>query len=261
LVSRQQSSHGHDRTSRIKKHFPRNSQTNMSLITCPDCRHDVSDAAQACIHCGRPLTPPMQQAATTQTRHEFFPVALHKFVVLSLCTLSFYTLYWCYQNWWRIRERTGEQLSPFWRAVFEPFWVFSLFSRIRGHARERGVAAAWDSTVLGLGYLLLCAMGSLPDPWWLAGLGGFIPFLPVVQTIQQLNEGSAATESRNDAYSGGNVATILVGGVIVLLAVAGTFMSEEEEVEFEPLPESTGWTSSRPEVRAAGGGQAGYFTS
>jgi hypothetical protein len=233
----------------------------MSLITCPDCRHEVSDAAQACIHCGRPLASSVQQPWTPQTRHEFFPVAVHKFVVLSLCTLSFYSIYWCYQNWWRIRERTGERLSPFWRAVLEPFWVFSLFRRIREHAAGRGVTAVWNPTLLGLAYLCFCAIGSLPDPWWLVGLGGFIPFLPVVQTIQRLNDGEAATESRNDAYSGANVATILVGGAIVLLVVAGTFMSEDEEEEFEPLPESTGWTSSRPEMPAAGDRQAGYSIS
>lgn len=27
----------------------------MALITCPDCGNSVSDAAPACIHCGRPL--------------------------------------------------------------------------------------------------------------------------------------------------------------------------------------------------------------
>jgi hypothetical protein len=230
----------------------------MSLIICPDCRHEVSDAAQACVHCGRPLAAPAPPVSKPQARHEFFPVALHKFVVLSLCTLSFYSVYWCYQNWWRIRERTGEQLSPFWRAVLEPFWVFGLFGRIRVHAVERGVRAAWNPTLLGLGYLCFCAIGSLPDPWWLVGLAGFTPFLPVVQTIQRLNEDEPATESRNDAYSGANVATILVGGAIVLLVVAGTFMSGEEEEEFEPLPESTGWTSNRPEMP---GREVGYFTS
>lgn len=29
----------------------------MALITCPDCGGSVSDAAPACIHCGRPLAP------------------------------------------------------------------------------------------------------------------------------------------------------------------------------------------------------------
>ena len=229
----------------------------MSLITCTDCQHEVSDAAEACIYCGRPMTV-LLQPPRVETRHQFFPVALHKFIVLSVCTLNFYSLYWSYQNWWRIRERTGERLSPFWRAVFEPIWLFSLFGRIAQQAAERGIAVGWNPVVLGLGYLLVCVAGTLPDPWWLVSLAGFVPFLPVVQTIQQLNAGDAATETVNESYSGANVATILVGGVLVLLAVAGTFMSEEEEMEFEPLPEATGWTSSLP---GSAGWHPGYFMS
>jgi hypothetical protein len=229
----------------------------MSLIICPDCQHEVSDAAQACIYCGRPLAMPAQPAAV-DTRHQFFPVAPHKFIVLSVCTLNIYTLYWCYQNWCRVRERTGEQLSPFWRAFFAPVWVFSLFIRIAGQANEHRVTVNWNPTALGLGYLIMSGFGMLPDPWWLVSLACFLPFLPVVQTIQRLNEGEAATESRNAAYSGANVATVLVGGIIVLLAVVGTFMGEEEdEQEFEPLPEATGWTSSRLGTAA----HVGYFTA
>lgn len=227
----------------------------MSLIICPDCQHEVSDASQACIYCGRPLAM-AGWPSRVETPHDFFPVAPHKFIVLSVCTVNFYTLYWCYQNWRRIRQRTAEQLSPFWRAVFAPFWAFSLFSRIASQAGQRGVKVVWSPTLLGLTYLIMTALGTLPDPWWLVNLAAFIPFLPVVQSIQQLNESDAATENRNEAYSGANVATILVGGVIVLLAVIGTFMAEEEPEEFEPLPESTGWTSSRPVVSV----QAGYFT-
>lgn len=50
----------------------------MSLIECPDCKHQISDAAVSCPHCGRPNTPPLivpqpesQQAAVqrkTSTR-------------------------------------------------------------------------------------------------------------------------------------------------------------------------------------------------
>jgi hypothetical protein len=157
-----------------------------------------------------------------------------------------------------VRERTGEQLSPFWRAFFAPVWVFSLFIRIAGQANEHRVTVNWNSTALGLGYLIMSGFGMLPDPWWLVSLACFLPFLPVVQTIQRLNEGEAATESRNAAYSGANVATVLVGGIIVLLAVVGTFMGEEEdEQEFEPLPEATGWTSSRLGTAA----HVGYFTA
>ncbi len=232
----------------------------MPLITCPDCQHDVSDAAPACIHCGRPLgLPPL--LPRPETRYQFFPVAPHKFMVLSLCTLNLYPLYWCYHNWRRVAERTGEQLSPFWRAVFAPFWVFNLFSRIAEQAGERRVQVGWSHTFLGLVYLGMCALGwLLPDPWWLVNLAGFVPFLPVVQTIQQLNEGDTATESRNTAYSGANVATILVGGLIILMAVVGTFMSEEEE-EYESLPESTGWTTTLEAILSPEDLPRGFFTS
>ncbi len=52
-----------------------------------------------------------------------FPVATHKFIVLSVCSLGIYELYWCYQNWKRLKQASGERLSPFWRAVFAPLWV------------------------------------------------------------------------------------------------------------------------------------------
>lgn len=41
------------------------------LITCPDCRREISDAAPACIHCGRPasaVAPRMDTADSTPRR-------------------------------------------------------------------------------------------------------------------------------------------------------------------------------------------------
>lgn len=38
----------------------------MPLITCPDCGHSVSDAAPACIHCGRPLRAQSQPQPQAQ---------------------------------------------------------------------------------------------------------------------------------------------------------------------------------------------------
>jgi len=35
----------------------------MALITCPDCRQQISDAAPACIHCGRPSHVPTPAAS------------------------------------------------------------------------------------------------------------------------------------------------------------------------------------------------------
>jgi hypothetical protein len=185
----------------------------MALMTCADCGGDVSDTAQACIHCGRPVT-----------LFPFFPVATHKFVVLSLCTFGIYDLYWSYKNWERIRERTGEKISPFWRAFWAPFWGFNLFGRIRDYARAESVDVAWSPGLLGTIYLILCILWRLPDPWWLLSLGSFLPLAAVVRTTQDVNSRVRASEDPNTSYSGANIAIIVVGGLMLILALIGTLV-------------------------------------
>lgn len=45
----------------------------MPLVTCPDCHRRISDAAPACIHCGRPNVtappPPADVAPAARRRH------------------------------------------------------------------------------------------------------------------------------------------------------------------------------------------------
>ena len=76
----------------------------------------------------RPLftSPASQRVSDRTTSLPFFPVATHKFLILSICSFSIYELYWCYKNWQRIQDATGESIDPFWRAFFAPLWVFSL---------------------------------------------------------------------------------------------------------------------------------------
>jgi len=157
-----------------------------------------------------------------------FPVATHKFIVLSICTFGIYELYWCYQNWKRLKTASGENLSPFWRAFFAPLWGFSLFKRIRAEAVSAGVPVEWNSGALATFYLVLNMTWRLPDPWWLISFGTLIPMVPVQQAVQRINERHAAlsTEGRNDNYSTANVATIVIGGLFLILAVIGTFMPE-----------------------------------
>ena len=211
----------------------------MALINCPDCQQSVSDAAQVCIHCGRPM-------AVTATRpgpaaqHPFFPVSTHKFIVLSLCSINLYLLYWCYQNWSRIRDRTGERFSPFWRSFFAPLWAFSLFRKIDDQARERGVVVGWSGALLGSAYMVLYLFSTLPDPWWLITLASIVPFIPVVQSIRQINAARPAAESDNDSYTGANVAAIMLGGLILVLAIVGTFLPKKRS---DAPPDSAGWRS------------------
>jgi hypothetical protein len=167
-------------------------------------------------------------AASASVRLPLFPVATHKFVILSICTLGLYQLYWCHQNWKRLKAYSGESLSPFWRAFFAPLWNFSLFKRIRTAAASAGMSVNWNSGALATLYLVLNMSWRLPEAWWLISIGSFIPMIPVQMAAQRVNEhrGAESTESRNDTYNAANIATIVIGGLLLILAVIGTFLPQ-----------------------------------
>jgi hypothetical protein len=152
----------------------------------------------------------------------YFPVGLLKFVVLTICTFTLYELYWAYKNWQRARERTGENIWPFWRAFFAPLWSFSLFRRIKEDAAGAGISAAWNPTLLAVTYLLWTAVWRLPDPWWLLCLLTFVPMIPVVDTVGELTAKSPAAEGKNDRLSGWNIVAVVLGGLFTILAIWGT---------------------------------------
>ena len=100
-----------------------------------------------CVQCGCPLGPEqanhpqaiqnalsaatediaIQQTdlrAFSSSRLPLFPVATHKFIVLSICTLGIYELYWCYQNWKRIKAASRPhqgRIRPETSSILESF--------------------------------------------------------------------------------------------------------------------------------------------
>ena len=46
----------------------------MALITCPDCKTEISDAAPACPKCGRPPTAPSNLSATRASSTLYYAV-------------------------------------------------------------------------------------------------------------------------------------------------------------------------------------------
>ena len=150
----------------------------------------------------------------------FFPVSTQKFIVLAICTFTIYERYWCYQNWKRVKSATGENLSPFWRAVFAPFWGFKLFRRVYDRAVSDKIAVGWHPVILGILYLVWPLAKVLPDPWWMIWIASFLPAVPVVQTANRVNQ-QGLTADPNATYSGANVVEILLGGLVLALLFVG----------------------------------------
>jgi hypothetical protein len=95
-------------------------------------------------------------------------------------------------------------------------------------AVSEGVVSRWSPMVLGISYFVLSILWRLPDPWWWINLASFVPMLPVQLTAQRLNHRklNVVTEDPNNKYSGKNIALICVGALLILTALAGTFMPE-----------------------------------
>ncbi len=155
----------------------------------------------------------------------FHALDLTKLVILSICTLGLYDVYWFYRNWKLVKNQLRRDLSPFWRAFFAPLWGFSLFGEIDDYALRHRRPVNWSAGLLGTLFLIWTALWRLPDPWWLISLFSFIPLIPVQHTINGLAGQRGVAPDRT--YSGKHIATIVCGAIFVLLAVLGTFMPAE----------------------------------
>jgi hypothetical protein len=242
---------GHYEGGQVTRHCSRSS-SGRSLVELVSHRPWQREAATVS---RRALVRPPSSNAMTSIRlsvtdeeraaystNPYFGVGILKLAVLSLCSFGIYDLFWCYRQWNQERDRTGETLSPLWRAVFAPLWAFSLFERIHRRAMSNRLPADWSPNALAIAFLALNVTWRLPDPYWLVSLLTFLPIIPVQRTINTLNTKAAPETDRNDRFSGPNLALLLLGGALLALAIYGTFVPVDP---YTPAPAEVG----RPESR------------
>ena len=179
-------------------------------------------------------------ATTPET--PFFAVSLPKLVVLSLCTIGFYQLYWFYQNWCRIKEREGLDISPFWRSFWGYFFCHECFTHIRNHAERKGVAISFHAGALTAGWIAANLSWNLPPPYSLIGYLAVVFLLPVQATVNRINCSVMPGRDPNSRFSSWNWLGIVVGGIFLLLVVIGAFcpkakcQSESNPTRVPPVP-------------------------
>ena len=164
-------------------------------------------------------------AATEQLPYFFTPSTL-KLVLMSVCTFGIYELYWFYKNWILIKERTNQDLMPFWRASFAPLWAYSCFKHIKLVAEERGISACPSIGLLAAVYFVLQAMWRLPDPYWLISILSFAPIIPINTVALVINQRVGARNYENSTFSTWNWVGLIGGGLVVALGIIGTFLPE-----------------------------------
>ena len=158
-------------------------------------------------------------------RGQWFPVATHKFIVLSICSFGIYDFYWVYQNWRRAQLASGEAISPFWRTfLVVPIYVFPLLRRMRRSAVAAGVPARWNPDLLAVLFVALAFAPLLPNIGFFLSLISCTPLIPVVRTIAAVNAAAGNPEGVNDQYTLPCVVAIAFGAFICLLVIVATIL-------------------------------------
>ncbi|HLW24385.1 MAG TPA: hypothetical protein VKT22_08510 [Steroidobacteraceae bacterium] len=172
--------------------------------------------------------PPRAEVADVRDRAaadlEFFPVSPTKLLVMSVCTLHFYVLYWFYQHWMCVKRREEPDIWPAARALFAIFWVYPLFKHIRARETALRISPVLAAGPIATFYIVLALLWRLPPPYALIAYLSTFLLLPAQSHANQVNEVAAPRHDRNDKLVGWNWVAVIVGGLFFVLVVVGNLV-------------------------------------
>jgi hypothetical protein len=165
-----------------------------------------------------------------------YVVSLGKLSALYVATLGIYQIYWFYKHWQQHKAATGENIMPFWRAVFSVFFVHKLFAVIS--LRSSGTEApSWSHAkladifvVLTIINIVLTRIPSATDEVSILNLIGSVVGLMTIiplrreQRIANIVSGDP-DGTRNARYGAGAIVAIGLG-VLVWLTIGAVVLLE-----------------------------------
>ncbi|HZX29994.1 MAG TPA: DUF4234 domain-containing protein [Rhodocyclaceae bacterium] len=174
-----------------------------------------------------PFAPPaatvadVEQSSAEETPTPFFAVSTNKLLVMSICTLGLYQVYWFYKHWQHIRRREQSRLSPAPRALFSILFCYPCFRRIRNFDAPGLGKTKLAAGPLAAGWIITTLL-QLPDPYWLVSLFAPAFLVPVQALANRKNAAVSPDHDPNDRFSVGNWIFIAFGSVLLAAAVFET---------------------------------------
>lgn len=182
-----------------------------------------------------PYTAPESdlEVVENEDNTQFYVVSIKKFTILFFITIGLYTIYWFYKNWKGYKESSGKSIWPVPRAIFNIFFVKSLFEEVQKQLKEAAKEFSWKPADLANLYIVFTVIGYVLDRLSFKEIGSpytdllSILMLPVVymtlvkaQRAINLCQNDPEGES-NSTYSVGNYIWILFGTIFWLLSIYG----------------------------------------
>ncbi len=168
----------------------------------------------------------------------YYTISIKKMIILSVATLNIFSLYWNYKHWQQQRLSAGVDCLPVLRAIFQIFFIYQLFSSIRGEAESDKIDVSWGAGFLATLYIVFSIASNLSvqlfgDPNSVTifnfielalSLALIIPLVMVQRTANAVNDDPQGNENNNLTWI--NWIFILLGISIWVLSVIGLFYVE-----------------------------------
>jgi len=157
----------------------------------------------------------------------FFTPSTKKLILMSIGTFGLYKFYWFYKNWRFIKNTTGDDISPFWRALFSIFFVYSCFKYIKKDSINNNLPTNLSPGFLATFYIIIALLQSFPsirDQYWF-----FLDLLPLAlfnKVALNVNKHVNPDFKVNDKLSFWNIVGLIFGSLILLLHLIIIFYPE-----------------------------------
>lgn len=169
---------------------------------------------------------PLKEILEVTGRAPLFSVGLVKLVVMTIGTFGFYEIYWMYRQWEEIQEHSGEEMRPFWRAIFAIFWFHALIRGVNDAGERHGVTSPVSETAMTAIFVIASVCSRLPDPFSLVGFLTLLPIAVVQERANEINAVAAPLADPNTRIRGWNWLAVLMGWPLFGLVIIELFWAE-----------------------------------
>lgn len=177
----------------------------------------------------------MSTTQKTPQRVEYFVTSPKRLLLLSIFTAGVYQVYWFYKNWSAVKDATGADIQPFWRAIFSVFWAHALFKQIAESAGKGEAKNKYSPNMLATVYVVAAiasnAIGYIEDYGYITFVVGFgllvvstLPLFAMQKVVNAQNGKRAGDVHKGYGKTKKEMALVLAGNLIFVIWVGSVFL-------------------------------------
>lgn len=210
---------------------------------CNNCgKHNPKDS-NFCQHCGKEIISTTekpsddiaetQKNSSQQIEHKTekidpkeppypYAIPIYKLAILSVSTLGLYEVYWFYKQWKSLKAEKKLDIGAVGRAIFAPFFSFSLFEHISELGTKK-ISARW----LGAAYFALVLTNRVPEVGWVFASFSFLPLIPAQNALNAYWDKKYKGKLKKSGFGIWEVIVTVIGVGVILLAIYGYSLPDE----------------------------------